>query len=84
MKETYDTLNSYCRMLGHPVPFRYCRSVNQDLPCRNVVACWSVHFSVEDFISSEYSPSEREMIFAPAPHKLVTLMSIMQKAREKT
>jgi len=32
MIEEYDALIIYCPQLGGEIPFRYCRTVNEDLP----------------------------------------------------
>lgn len=83
MNTAYDELIAYCRMLGHEVPFRYCRTVNANLPCRNVIDCWSGSFDVADYIAREYLPSEQDQIFKQPPHKLTTIVTLIQKAREK-
>jgi hypothetical protein len=26
--------------LGEEISFRYCRTLNEDLPCQNIIVCW--------------------------------------------
>lgn len=31
----------YCRRLGHPVPFSYCRTTVAASPCTGILGCWA-------------------------------------------
>jgi len=82
MNIQFDDKNSYCRTLGHYVPFRYCRTVNNGLPCRKIKDCWFEKIDIVLFITENYTESEQEQIFAPPPEKISTILDLINKARE--
>ena len=82
MKNIFDEKTGYCRTLGHHVPFKYCRSVNDGIPCRKIKDCWFEHIEIEQFIFDNYTESERERIFILPPPKIVTLIDLINKARK--
>lgn len=84
MKELFDDKTAYCRTLGHYVPFRYCRTVNDEIPCRKIKDCWFEKLDIEQYISKSYSDSEQEQIFASPPDKISTLVDLIKKAQEKS
>ncbi len=83
MKEQYDEKTAYCRTLGHYVPFRYCRTVNDGIPCRKIKDCWFDKVDIEKYITGNFSESEREKIFSPPPEKISTLIDLIKKAQGK-
>ena len=84
MDVTHDDENSYCRMLGHHVPFRYCRTVNDQFPCRKIKDCWFERMEIERYITDNYTESERELIFSSQPQKISTIIDLINKARENS
>lgn len=82
--ETYDAIQQYCRMLGHKVPFAYCRRMNNDIPCRNTLDCWKNVFAVEDFVNSFYSQEEISLFLRPPEPKLTQIYEIMTKAKKSS
>ena len=84
MKDKFDEKSAYCRSLGHHVPFHYCRTVNNSIPCRKIRDCWFEQIDIDHYLAEQYTESERELIFAPPPHKLTSLMDIIKKAQEKS
>jgi hypothetical protein len=84
MNKQFDDTTSYCRSLGHYVPFRYCRTVGDGLPCAKIKDCWFEKIDIEGFISDNYTESERERIFAPPSEKISTILDLIQKARKNT
>ncbi len=82
--DAYDSIQQYCRMLGHKVPFKYCRSMNNDLPCRNTLDCWKNVFAVEDFVNSFYSQEEISLFLRPPKPKLTQIYEIMEKAKKSS
>jgi hypothetical protein len=82
MKEQHDDKTAYCRALGHYVPFRYCRTVSEGIPCRRIKDCWFEKINIEQFISDNYSGSELARIFAPPPEKLSSLVDLIKKTRD--
>ncbi len=75
-----DHLQQYCRSLGHRVPFNYCRSLNEELPCRSIIDCWKEMFEVEDWIQNSYSKEEIEFFLQPAKPKILQIYDSMLKA----
>jgi len=69
-------------MLGHPVPFGYCRRVAEGLPCRKVLDCWHERFDVVAFVREHYTPRELETAQAPPAPKIVTLVDLVRRAQE--
>ncbi|MBN1496696.1 MAG: hypothetical protein JXA07_08000 [Spirochaetes bacterium] len=82
MKEQFDSKTSYCRSLGHHVPFRYCRTVNNGLPCRKIRDCWYEKIDIDGFIAQFYTESEHKQIFAPPAEKISSLIDLIRKARD--
>ena len=83
MKDRYDGEIGYCRMLGHHVPFRYCRLLNGSIPCRSLPDCWHERIDVMGFLADHYTEAERDAILTPPPHKLTTLVDLIRKASER-
>lgn len=81
MKESHDEKTGYCRSLGHHVPFKYCRTVNNDLPCRKIKDCWFESMDIDQFLNEQYTDSERELIFAPYQEKISTIIDLINRAR---
>jgi len=81
--ETYDGLEIRCRLLGHAVPFRYCRRVAEGLPCRLVLDCWHERFPVDEFLRRHYSPEQIQRILAPPKPKLTSLVELIEQARRR-
>ena len=79
--ETYDTLDTRCRMLGHAVPFRYCRCVADGLPCRLVVDCWSAQFDAAAFVRAHYTDEQIDRIFTPPKPKLTSIVELIERAK---
>jgi hypothetical protein len=82
--ETYDSIQRYCRILGHEVPFSYCRIMSQDLPCRNILDCWKGVFPIQDFIEHFYSEEEIARFLEPPKPKLAQIFEIMEKAKKSS
>ena len=80
MIEQYDEEVCRCRMLGHDVPFRYCRTGN-GRPCSKIFDCWYERMPVEDFIRRHYSQEEIDQILSPPKPKIVTLVELIEKAK---
>ena len=82
MKEKYDEKNGYCRMLGHTLAFRYCRMMNDGLPCHNILNCWFERCNIEAFMSAHYSEKELKTIFQPPTMKITTMLDAVNKVAE--
>lgn len=83
MIEKYDDIEGYCRMLGHRLPFRYCRGVNDELPCRKVMDCWYDVFPVLEFLSENYTEEELDAAFGAQPKtRMASLIEIINRSRK--
>lgn len=78
----FDSETSYCRMLGHAVPFQYCRTASEALPCRKIRDCWFEKLPVETYIEENYTPEEQKKIFAPPVPKMASLLDLIEKAKK--
>jgi len=68
-------------MLGHTVPFSYCRAPGRDLPCGRIFDCWWETFDVVAFIRAHFSEADIARITAPPPDKRATLVELIERAR---
>ncbi len=82
MDTSHDGREVYCRMLGHVLAFRYCRTMQEGLPCGRILDCWFELMDIRSFVAGNYSREEQEKIFAPAPSRLDTLYGVVSRLRE--
>ena len=82
MKEQYDEKNGYCRMLGHTLAFKYCRVMNEGLPCHNILNCWFERFEVEAFIAENYSKEEQQTVFQPPKTRIAAMTEAVEKVKK--
>ncbi len=68
-------------MLGHEVPFSYCREPGKDLLCRNIVDCWWELFDVQAFLKLHYEPAVIAQSISPPEPKMTSLLSLIERAR---
>ncbi len=76
-----DKRETYCRKLGHAVPFKYCRGTTGDLPCRLLPDCWYTQFDVAVWLAEHYAPEQITKILAPPPPKIASIVDLIEKAR---
>jgi len=77
----HDDRRRRCPMLGHDVPFAYCRAPARELPCRRIFDCWWETFDVRAFIGEHFSHQDIAQILAPPKNKTATLIELIEKAR---
>lgn len=83
MIEEYDALIIRCPMLGGEVPFHYCRTVNEELPCRKIIICWEFRIEIGKFLSEHYSFDQIQRALAPpAKTRLDTILELIEKAKK--
>ncbi len=70
-------------MLGHLVGFDYCRDGAGEMPCRKILDCWHERFDVHAYLKSLYTEEEIASITSPPKPKLLQIIEIARKAREK-
>ena len=78
----HDARTHRCPMLGHDVPFAYCRAPARELPCRKVFDCWWETFDVEGFVRAHFREEDIEAILAPPAPKVATLVDLIRRARQ--
>jgi hypothetical protein len=83
MIEEYDTLIMRCPMLGGEVPFQYCRTVNENLPCRKIIICWEFRIQIGKFLNEHYSMDEIQRALAPpSKTRVETILELIEKAKK--
>lgn len=80
--DEHDSRVMYCRMLGHQVPFSYCRQTASGQPCRKIFDCWYQQFDIQQFMQSHYSQDQIDQILAPPKPKMTTLVELIRQAQE--
>ena len=68
-------------MLGHFLPFHYCRTMQNGLPCGKIPDCWFRILPIREFIEENYTEEEQRMIFEPPKPKMVSLVEMIEKAK---
>jgi len=83
MIEEHDDLTIYCSQLGGEVPFRYCRTVNDNVPCRKIVICWEFRLQISEFLDKHFSAEQVERALAPSTKsRLDTILELIEQAKE--
>jgi len=60
--DAHDERESYCKILGHHVVFKYCRVAKEGTPCGNILDCWHENFDVAGFLEDNYTPEQIKVI----------------------
>ncbi len=83
MIEEHDSLIIRCPQLGGEVPFQYCRTVNEDLPCRRIIICWEFRIEIAKFLNEHYSIEQIQRALAPTTEtRLETILNLIEKAKK--
>jgi hypothetical protein len=83
MIEEHDALMIRCPMLGGEVPFEYCRTVNEDLPCRKIIVCWEFRIEIGKFLSEHYPLDQIQRALAPPTKtRLDTILELIEMAKK--
>ena len=83
MIEEHDALIIRCPQLGGEVPFNYCRTVCEDLPCRKIIICWEFRLEIGKFLKEHYSIDDIQRALAPPTKTRVeTLLELIEKAKK--
>ena len=77
----YDALEIRCPALGHQLSFKYCRSANENAPCRKILDCWFQRINIQEFIAEHYSEAELQRITAEPKPKLVSILEIISRVQ---
>ena len=82
--EKHDVLIIRCPQLGGEVPFRYCRTVNEDLPCRKIMVCWEFRLKISEFLGEHYSIDQiQSALVPPTKTRLDTILEIIEEAKKE-
>jgi hypothetical protein len=60
-------MDIYCNQLGMLIEFSYCTSVNEGLPCRNIIGCWKERTDIISFLRKNFSDEELKKGFSGPP-----------------
>lgn len=82
MKEQYDEMSIYCRMLGHDVDFSYCRRPGGTRLCRKIADCWFTKIDIQAYLNNNYTTEELSAAFTPPKPKMTTLLELVEKAKK--
>jgi hypothetical protein len=83
MIEEHDASVIRCPSLGGEVPFRYCRTVQEDLPCRRIMVCWEFRMESSKFLTEHYSADQIRSAWAPPTRtRLETILDLVQIAKK--
>ncbi|MCX8117138.1 MAG: hypothetical protein N3G78_04295 [Desulfobacterota bacterium] len=83
MIEDYDDLIIRCGQLGGEVPFKYCRVLNEGLPCRRIILCWEFRMDIGPFLSQYYTPDQlRKVLAPPSKTRVETIVELIERAKK--
>jgi hypothetical protein len=81
--EAHDTLITYCPQLGGEIPFRYCRTLQEDLPCRKLMVCWEFRIEIAKFLSDHYSLDQvQQALWPPEKSRVETIVELIEQAKK--
>jgi hypothetical protein len=49
------------------IEFTYCTSMNEGLPCRNIIGCWKERTDIVAFLKETFTADELRRIFSSPP-----------------
>ncbi len=75
--EQFDHQERRCPMLGHQIPFSYCRSTHGNTPCKKILDCWHERLPIQEFIKSQHGEEMLQRLETPSQHKVVTITQIV-------
>jgi len=62
------------------VEFTYCTSVNDNLPCRNIIGCWKSRTDIVTFLKGHFSDADLRKIFeGPAKTRIDRIIESIKK-----
>ncbi len=74
-------MNIYCNQLGMLIEFTYCTSMNEGLPCRNIIGCWKERTDVISFLREKFSDEELKKVFSgPPKSRIERIVESIKKA----
>ncbi len=74
----------YCLQLGMLTQFDYCVSVNDGLPCRNLIGCWRERADIMDFLNKSLTEAELRKCFSGLPKsKIERIVDIIKSLKKE-
>lgn len=73
----------YCFQLGMLIQFDYCVSVNEGLPCRNLIGCWKERTEIMSYLTKSLSEDELRKCFDGLPKSKIERIVEIIKSLEK-
>jgi len=64
----------YCLQLGMLTQFDYCVSMNEGLPCRNLIGCWKERTEIASYLKKTLTEDELRKCFAGFPKSKIERM----------
>lgn len=84
MPDQFDDIEGYCRMLGHYVPFTYCRTLQSQNPCSKILNCYFERLPIQEYVDRLYSKEEQEKLFAPQTPKFQSILDLIKQAKDRS
>ncbi len=82
-KDELDKEVLRCPRLGGEVPFFYCRTLQDGMPCDRIIICWELVFDIGSYLQEHYTPAEIQKFLHPTPKdKMTTLIDIIEQAKK--
>jgi hypothetical protein len=75
-------MNIYCNQLGMLIEFAYCTSMNEGLPCRNIIGCWRGRTDIITFLKERFTDKELRKVFSGAPKSRIDRIIESIKAQD--
>lgn len=80
-----DSFQIRCPKLGHQIYFSYCEKEQGTGPCSRTLSCWYGIFSVEEYFRERFDEETiKKFFYSPPKHRLLTLVELIEKAKERT
>ncbi len=74
----------YCTQLGMMIEISYCLSVNEGLPCRNMIGCWQERVDVMAILKAKFNDEQLGKAFSGLPKsKLERIMEALKSVRRE-
>jgi hypothetical protein len=73
-------MDIYCPQMGMLIKFSYCTSMNEGLPCRNIIGCWKERTDIIVFLKDNFSDEELKKVFSkPAKSRLDRIVESIEE-----
>lgn len=53
------------------IEFSYCTTMNDGLPCRNIIGCWKARTDILAFLREHFTDDQLKKVFSGAPKSRV-------------